>query len=186
MAAGISTVQGDFTCFGVFALCPHNELVVLDWFHGRIDGTRQIPTLKAYWSRHRAERIGVEAVAYQWTYRKVSGAPARARDYDALQSSPSRHVLVLILARRGAPNCFCRASCLPPPSIWDPAARTFAFPFGVRQVFGSKDACRDKCSVRCDDDACRDKCSVLCGDGSCKLNPQRRCHSRPTRMRRGA
>jgi hypothetical protein len=93
MAAGISTVQGDFTCFGVFALCPHNELVVLDWFHGRIDGTRQIPTLKAYWSRHRAERIGVEAVAYQWTYRKVSGAPARARDYDALQSSPSRHVL---------------------------------------------------------------------------------------------
>jgi hypothetical protein len=45
---------------------------------------------------------------------------------------------------------------LPPPSIWDPAARTFAFPFGVRQVFGAKDACRDKCSV-------------LCGDGSCKL-----------------
>jgi hypothetical protein len=34
----------------------------------------------------------------------------------------------------------------------------FAFPLGVRQVFGTNDACRDKCSV-------------LCGDGSCKLRP---------------
>ena len=68
LAAGISTAEGDFTCFGVFALCPRYELVVLDWFRGRIDGTRQIPTLKVYSSRHRAVRIGVEAVAYQWTF----------------------------------------------------------------------------------------------------------------------
>jgi hypothetical protein len=74
---------------------------------------------------------------------------------------------------------------LPPPVDLGPRGRTFAFPFGLGQVFGAKDACRDKCSVRCGDDACCDKCSVLCGDGSCKLNPQRRCDSRPTRMRRG-
>ena len=48
------------------------------------------------------------------THFLVSRAPTRARDYDALQSSPSRHVLVLILARSGAPNCCCRTSCLPP------------------------------------------------------------------------
>jgi predicted phage terminase large subunit-like protein len=68
LAAGTSTVEGDFTCFGVFALCPNHELVVLDWFRGRIDGTRQIPTLKVYWAKHKAGRIGVEAVAYQWTF----------------------------------------------------------------------------------------------------------------------
>ncbi|MFY9738977.1 MAG: phage terminase large subunit [Candidatus Cybelea sp.] len=68
LAAGTSTVEGDFTCSGVFALCPNHELVVLDWFRGRIDGTRQIPTLKVYWTKHKAGRIGVEAVAYQWTF----------------------------------------------------------------------------------------------------------------------
>lgn len=68
LAAGTSTEEGDFTCFGVFALCPRYELVVLDWFHGRIDGTHQIPTLKHYWVKHKPVRIGVEAVAYQWTF----------------------------------------------------------------------------------------------------------------------
>jgi hypothetical protein len=45
---------------------------------------------------------------------RVSGAPTRARDYDAPQSSSSQHVQVPILARSGAPNCCCRTSCLPP------------------------------------------------------------------------
>jgi hypothetical protein len=109
---------------------------------------------------------------------RVSGAPTRARDYDAPQSSSSQHVQVPILARSGAPNCCCRTSCLPAVDL-GPRGRTFAFPYGVRQVFGAKDVCRDKCSVRCGDDACRDKCSALCGDGSCKLNTQSRCYSRP-------
>ena len=50
-----------------------------------------------------------------------------------------------------------------------PRGRSFAFPFAVRQVFGAKDARRDKCSVRCGHDACRDKRSVLYGDGQNSL-----------------
>jgi predicted phage terminase large subunit-like protein len=68
LAAGTSSTDGDFTVFGVFALGPKHELIVLDWFRDRIDGTRQIPMLRAYWNKHRAVRIGVEAVAYQWVF----------------------------------------------------------------------------------------------------------------------
>jgi hypothetical protein len=57
---------------------------------------------------------------------RVSGAPTRARDYDAPQSSSSQHVQVPIIARSGAPNCCCRTSCLPPVDL-GPRGRTFAF-----------------------------------------------------------
>jgi predicted phage terminase large subunit-like protein len=81
LATGNSKDGGDFTVFGVFALTPQYELLVLDWFRQRIDGTQQIPMLRHYWNKHRVQRIGVEAVAFQFVFvqqARAAGLPIKA------------------------------------------------------------------------------------------------------------
>lgn len=58
----------DFTVIGVFALCPGTELAVLDIYRDdKIEGPDQITLVAQMRAKHRARRIGIEAVAYQWT-----------------------------------------------------------------------------------------------------------------------
>lgn len=58
----------DFTVIGTFALCPDNELVVLDIYRDdKIEGPDQVPLMGSLRNKHRAGRIGIEAVQYQWT-----------------------------------------------------------------------------------------------------------------------
>jgi len=100
LATGTSTDAGDFTVFGVFALTPQCELLVLDWFRQRIDGTKQIPMLRHYWIKHRAQRIGVEAVAFQWTF--VQQAAAEGLPIVAIKRSrgETKEVRAFIIAGR--------------------------------------------------------------------------------------
>lgn len=57
----------DFTVIGTFALCPRNELAVLDIYRDdQIPGPDQITMLGSLRNKWRAGRIGIEAVAYQW------------------------------------------------------------------------------------------------------------------------
>jgi predicted phage terminase large subunit-like protein len=61
-------IKRDFTVIGTFVLCPHNELAVLDIYRDdKIDGPDQIRQMGQLRSKYRAGRIGIEAVAYQWT-----------------------------------------------------------------------------------------------------------------------
>jgi len=58
----------DYTVIGTFALCPRMELVVLDIYRdNKIEGPDQIQVVAQIRSKYRAGRIGIEAVAYQWT-----------------------------------------------------------------------------------------------------------------------
>lgn len=57
----------DYTVIGTFALCPDQELAVLDVYrNNKIEGPDQIPLLAQLRTKYRAVRIGIEAVAYQW------------------------------------------------------------------------------------------------------------------------
>jgi predicted phage terminase large subunit-like protein len=69
LRSGITRAKSkrDFTVVGTFALCPRNELAVLDIYRDdKIDGPDQIQLIGALRSKFRAGRIGIEAVAYQW------------------------------------------------------------------------------------------------------------------------
>jgi predicted phage terminase large subunit-like protein len=72
----------DFTVVGVFALSPRNELAILDWYRDdKIEGPDQIPLIASMRLKNNARRIGIEAVAYQWTAVQSavkSGLPAVA------------------------------------------------------------------------------------------------------------
>jgi predicted phage terminase large subunit-like protein len=58
----------DFTVIGTFALCPRNELAVLDIYRDdKIEGPDQVPLMGSLRTRHGAGRIGIEAVQLQWT-----------------------------------------------------------------------------------------------------------------------
>jgi predicted phage terminase large subunit-like protein len=58
----------DYTVIGTFALCPRMELAVLDIYRdNKLDGPDQIPLVAQIRNKFRAGRIGIEAVAYQWT-----------------------------------------------------------------------------------------------------------------------
>jgi predicted phage terminase large subunit-like protein len=70
LRSGITRTKGkrDFTVIGTFALCPRMELLVLDIFRDdQIDGPDQIRQMGQLRNKFRAGRIGIEAVAYQWT-----------------------------------------------------------------------------------------------------------------------
>jgi predicted phage terminase large subunit-like protein len=70
LRSGITRTKSkrDFTVIGTFALCPNKELAVLDIFRDdKIDGPDQIRQIGQLRSKFRAGRIGIEAVAYQWT-----------------------------------------------------------------------------------------------------------------------
>jgi predicted phage terminase large subunit-like protein len=69
LRSGITRVKArpDYTVVGTFALCPRNELAVLDIYRdNRIEGPEQITLLGQLRNKFRAGRIGIEAVAYQW------------------------------------------------------------------------------------------------------------------------
>ena len=70
----------DYTVVGTFALSPRNELAVLDVFRdNKIEGPEQISLVGQLRSKYKAGRIGIEAVAYQWTAVQAavkSGLPA--------------------------------------------------------------------------------------------------------------
>lgn len=60
--------KADYFVVGTFLLCPRNELLVWNIFRdNRIDGTAQLPLLGQLKSKYGSGRIGIEAVAYQWT-----------------------------------------------------------------------------------------------------------------------
>jgi predicted phage terminase large subunit-like protein len=63
-----SKPKKDFTVVGAFALCPRMELAVLDIYRDdKIEGPDQIALVGQMKNKHGARRIGMEAVAYQWT-----------------------------------------------------------------------------------------------------------------------
>jgi predicted phage terminase large subunit-like protein len=70
LRSGITRAKAkpDYTAIGTFALCPRNELVVLDVYRdNKIEGPDQIALVGQLRTKYRARRIGIEAVAYQWT-----------------------------------------------------------------------------------------------------------------------
>ncbi|HEX3456627.1 MAG TPA: hypothetical protein VHR97_01615, partial [Candidatus Baltobacteraceae bacterium] len=70
LRSGVTRTKGkrDFTVIGTFALCPKMELAVLDIHRDdQIDGPDQITLMGQLRNKYRAGRIGIEAVAYQWT-----------------------------------------------------------------------------------------------------------------------
>lgn len=84
LRSGITRTKSkrDFTVIGTFALCPRNELAVLDIYRDdQIEGPDQITVMGQLRSKYRAGRIGIEAVAYQWTAVQSAvraGLPVRA------------------------------------------------------------------------------------------------------------
>lgn len=70
LRSGITRTKSkpDYFVDGTFLLCPRKELVVFDIFRdNRIDGTAQVPMMAQLRAKYNAGRIGIEAVAYQWT-----------------------------------------------------------------------------------------------------------------------
>lgn len=70
LRSGITRTKAkpDYFVIGTFALCPRKELAVLDVYRdNKIDGTAQIPMMAQRRAKYGAGRIGIEAVAYQWT-----------------------------------------------------------------------------------------------------------------------
>jgi hypothetical protein len=74
--------KSDFTVIGNFALCPRNELAVLNIYRSdKLEGPDQIAMVAKMRGVYGAGRIGIEAVAYQWTAVQAavrSGLPAVA------------------------------------------------------------------------------------------------------------
>lgn len=70
LRSGITRTKAkrDYTVVATFALCPQHELAVLDVYRdSKIEGPDQIALLAQLLGKFRAGRIGMEAVAYQWT-----------------------------------------------------------------------------------------------------------------------
>ena len=84
LRSGITRAKAkrDFTVIGTFALCPHNELAVLDIYRDdQLEGPDQITVMGQLRNKYRAGRIGIEAVAYQWVAVQTAvraGLPVKA------------------------------------------------------------------------------------------------------------
>lgn len=83
LATSTSAVA-DYTVVGTFAVCPRRELVVLDVHRERVPGPNQLALVRSLWTKWRATRIGIEAVAYQLAFvqtaiGRFAGAPDQAR-----------------------------------------------------------------------------------------------------------
>jgi predicted phage terminase large subunit-like protein len=70
LRSGITRTKSkpDYFVDGTFFLGRRNELIVFDIFRdNRIDGTAQVPMMAQLRAKYDIPRIGIEAVAYQWT-----------------------------------------------------------------------------------------------------------------------
>lgn len=102
----------DFTAIGIFALCPGSELAILEIYRDdKIEGPDQIALVAQMCAKHRVRRIGIEAVAYQWTAVQSavrSGLPAVpiARGQESKETRAwtiaSRYEVGMVFHLRGA------------------------------------------------------------------------------------
>jgi len=115
LRSGITRVRPkkDFTAIGIFALCPGTELAVLEIYRDdKIEGPDQIALVAQLRAKHRARRIGIEAVAYQWTAVQSAvraGLPAVAipRGQESKETRAwtiaTRYEVGMVFHLRGAP-----------------------------------------------------------------------------------
>jgi predicted phage terminase large subunit-like protein len=115
LRSGITRVKAkrDFTAIGIFALCPGTELAVLEIYRNdKIEGPDQIALVAQLSAKHRVQRIGIEAVAYQWTAVQAavrSGLPAVAitRGQESKETRAwtiaTRYEVGMVFHLRGAP-----------------------------------------------------------------------------------